>query len=87
MSTRWGQPPRKTHTSNYAGKPIQQILDPWEESVVVHKKDPGVSVLATEPTKGVPEVVDCAVEDRQTWNSKVCARTRDTYLYRFGPPE
>jgi hypothetical protein len=32
------------------------------------------------PTKGVPEVVDCAVEDRdqETENSKVCARTRDT---------
>jgi hypothetical protein len=32
------------------------------------------------PTKGVPEVVDYAVEDRdrETENSKVCARTRDT---------
>jgi hypothetical protein len=29
------------------------------------------------PTKGVPEVDDCG-GDRQTWNSKVCARTRDT---------
>jgi hypothetical protein len=32
------------------------------------------------PTKGVPEVVDCAVEDRdrETENSKVCTRIRDT---------
>jgi hypothetical protein len=32
------------------------------------------------PTKGLPEVVDCAVEDhdRETWNSKVKAGTRDT---------
>jgi hypothetical protein len=32
------------------------------------------------PTKGVPEAVDYAVEDhdRETENSKVCARTRDT---------
>jgi hypothetical protein len=29
------------------------------------------------PTKGVPEVDDCG-GDRQTWNSKVCARTQDT---------
>jgi hypothetical protein len=32
------------------------------------------------PTKGVPEVADYAVEDRdrEIENSKVCARTRDT---------
>jgi hypothetical protein len=36
--------------------------------------------LIGKPTKGVPEVVDYAVEDRdrKTKNSKVCARTRDT---------
>jgi hypothetical protein len=34
----------------------------------------------SKPTNGVPEVVDYAVEDhdRETENSKVCARTRDT---------
>jgi hypothetical protein len=32
------------------------------------------------PTKGAPEVVDCAVEDRdrETENSKVCPWTQDT---------
>jgi hypothetical protein len=40
-----------------------------------------VSVFYTgKPTKGVLEVVDCAVEDRdrETENSKVCAWTLDT---------
>jgi hypothetical protein len=32
------------------------------------------------PTKGVPEIVDCAVEDHETWNPKVKARTRDTFI-------
>jgi hypothetical protein len=39
--------------------------------------------LTGKPTKGVPEVVDYAVEDRdrETENSKVCARTtQDTRL-------
>ena len=45
VSTRWGKPPRKTRASNYAGKPIQQIIDPWEESAVVHKKDPGYPTI------------------------------------------
>jgi hypothetical protein len=39
-----------------------------------------VVVLDRQIYEGVPEVVDCAVEDcdRETENSKVCARTRDT---------
>jgi hypothetical protein len=36
-----------------------------------------VGVLDRQPTKGVPRVDDCG-GDRQTWNSKVCAETRDT---------
>jgi hypothetical protein len=31
------------------------------------------------------QVVDCAMEDHQTWNLKVKARTWDTDLYRFKP--
>jgi hypothetical protein len=34
-------------------------------------------VLTQQPTKGLPKVDDCG-GDRQTWNSKVRARTRDT---------
>jgi hypothetical protein len=45
VSTKWGKPPRKTHASDYARKPMQQILDPWEESIVVHKKDPGYPTI------------------------------------------
>jgi hypothetical protein len=45
VSTRWGKPPRKTHASDYARKPMQQIIDPWEESTVVHKKDPGYPTI------------------------------------------
>ena len=32
-----------------------------------------VGVLSRQTYQGVPEIVDCAVEDRQTWNSKVKA--------------
>jgi hypothetical protein len=45
VPNRWGKPPRKTCASDYVGKPIQQILDPWEESAVVHKKDPGYPTI------------------------------------------
>lgn len=46
-----------------------------------------VGVLYRQPTEGYPEVIDWLVGDRRTWNSNVKARTQDTYLYRFGPPE
>jgi hypothetical protein len=48
-----------------------------EEAEGVHKREGDEE---GEPTKGLPEVVDCAVEDhdRETWNSKVKAGTRDT---------
>jgi hypothetical protein len=38
---------------------------------------PIVGVLHHQTYQGVPEVVDCAVEDhdREIWNSKVCTRT------------
>jgi hypothetical protein len=41
---------------------------------------PFVGVLDRQTYQGVPEVEDYAVEDhdRETENSKVCARTRDT---------
>jgi hypothetical protein len=39
-----------------------------------------VGVLTRQTYPGVPEVVECVVEDRdrETENSKVCTRTRDT---------
>jgi hypothetical protein len=40
VSTRWG-PSRRARAANYAGRPIKQVLDPWESSTIVHKKDPG----------------------------------------------
>lgn len=40
-----------------------------------------------QPTEKYPEVVDLLVGDRRTCNMKVKARTQDTDLYRFGPPE
>jgi hypothetical protein len=76
----------------WSGMPV--TLATWENLIAVKQRFPfapawgharsqqeGVSVFWTgKPTKGVPEVVDCAVEDRdrETENSKVCARTRDT---------
>jgi hypothetical protein len=32
ISTRWGNPSRKTYEPNHVGKPIHQIQDPWDES-------------------------------------------------------
>jgi hypothetical protein len=38
-----------------------------------------VGVLDRQTYQGVPKVVDCGEDhDRETENSKVCARTRDT---------
>jgi hypothetical protein len=41
ISTGWGKPSRRTYVPNHVGKPIHQIQDPWEESLVLHKKDNG----------------------------------------------
>jgi hypothetical protein len=43
ISTRWGKPSRRTYAPNHVGKPIHQIQDPWDESLVLHKKDIGYS--------------------------------------------
>jgi hypothetical protein len=40
LSTRWGRPSGWAHAADYAGRPIQQVLDPWESTAIVHKKDP-----------------------------------------------
>jgi hypothetical protein len=47
---------------------------------------PAVYVLDRQTYQGVPEIVDCAVEDRdrETWNSKVCTRTLDTRFIQVG---
>jgi hypothetical protein len=41
ISTGWGKPSRRTYAPNHVGKLIHQIQDPWDESVVLHKKDNG----------------------------------------------
>jgi hypothetical protein len=41
ISTRWGKPSRGMYAPNHVGKLIHQIQDPWDESVVLHKKDNG----------------------------------------------
>jgi hypothetical protein len=41
VSTRWGKPSRRVHAPNPIGNLIHQIQDPWEESVVLHRKDNG----------------------------------------------
>jgi hypothetical protein len=46
-----------------------------------------VGVLSTNLPRGYPKVVDCSVGGRQTWSLMVKARTQDTDLDRFGPPE
>jgi hypothetical protein len=52
-------------------------------------KEGGVSVLDRQTYQGVPEVVGCAMEDRdrETWNSKVRQGHRTQDLYRFEPLE
>jgi hypothetical protein len=40
VSTRWGEPSRQTRPNDYVGKPVQQVLDPWESSAIVHRRDP-----------------------------------------------
>jgi hypothetical protein len=46
ISTRWGKPSQRAYAPNHAGKLIDQIQDPWNESAVLHKKDneyPGIT--------------------------------------------
>jgi hypothetical protein len=45
ISTNWGKPSRRTYAPNHVWKPIHQIQDPWDESVVLHKKDNGYSSI------------------------------------------
>jgi hypothetical protein len=45
VSTRWGKPSRRVYAPNHVGKFIHQIQDPWEESVVLHKKDNGYPTI------------------------------------------
>jgi hypothetical protein len=37
VSTRWGKPSGRARAADYAGRPIQQVLDPWESSGIVHR--------------------------------------------------
>jgi hypothetical protein len=30
VSTRWGKPSGRARAADYVGRPIQQVLDPWE---------------------------------------------------------
>jgi hypothetical protein len=41
VSTRWSELSRRTQSTDYAGKPVQQILDPCESLAIVHRRDPG----------------------------------------------
>jgi hypothetical protein len=45
VSTRWGKPSRRIHPTDYAEKPVQQVLDPWESSATVLKRDPGYPII------------------------------------------
>jgi hypothetical protein len=48
ISTRWGKSSRGMHAPNHEGKLIHQIQDPWDESIVLHKKDngyPGITCM------------------------------------------
>jgi hypothetical protein len=45
ISTKWGKPSRRVYAPNHVGKLIHQIQDPWEEAVVLHKKDNGYSAI------------------------------------------
>jgi hypothetical protein len=36
LSTTWDKPSRRIRPTNYAGKPVIQVLDPWDSSAVVH---------------------------------------------------
>jgi hypothetical protein len=45
MSTRWGELSRRTRPTDYAGKLVQQVMDPLESSAIVHGRDPGYSAI------------------------------------------
>jgi hypothetical protein len=43
--TRWGKPSRRARAADYAGRPIELVLDPWESLAIVHKKDHGYPAI------------------------------------------
>jgi hypothetical protein len=45
VSTRWGKPSRRVYVPNHVLKLIHQIQDPWEELVVLHKKNNGYPTI------------------------------------------
>jgi hypothetical protein len=45
VSTRWGKPSGRARAAEYAGKPIQQVLNPRESSTIMHRRDPGYPAI------------------------------------------
>jgi hypothetical protein len=83
----WPSRPRPNPASPFAGPLRLPLLQPLTRGSRVSPPTLrragarlGVGVLTRLTYPGVPEVVDCEVEDhdRETENSKVCTRTRDT---------
>jgi hypothetical protein len=45
VSTRWGNPSRRTLRTNHAGRPTHQRMNPWGGLTAARKGDPGAAII------------------------------------------
>jgi hypothetical protein len=66
---------------------MSMSMDFLEEFHVLNFPHMVVGFLCLATYQRVSELVDCTVRGSRDLDPKVKARTRHTYLYRFGPPK